>query len=142
MTVKEALDIHHQFGFSGFPVTGNYKNYWIIWEFMRLLPNMVITALITTRYENFSCFLQDNKIINWLDWNKTIRNNKGLEIYGQILIYFESNYVILISKISFLFTQDTGKVGGILVGMVTNRDIDFIDRNSLDLQVSEVCFCY
>lgn len=36
---------------------------------------------------------------------------------------------------------DTGKIGGKLLGLVTLRDIDFLDESQLDCSVTEVsCF--
>ena len=37
-----------------------------------------------------------------------------------------------------LFHTDTGKLGGILRGIVTSRDVDFLERDSLDRPLSDV----
>ena len=35
-------------------------------------------------------------------------------------------------------STDTGKLGGILRGIVTSRDVDFLERDSLDRPLSDV----
>ena len=49
---------------------------------------------------------------------------------------------IVNAKRSFGFSgfpvTDNGKLGGKLVGLITQRDIDFIQENSYDMKISEV----
>jgi len=37
-----------------------------------------------------------------------------------------------------LISPDTGKLGGILKGIVTSRDVDFLERDSFDRPLSDV----
>ena len=49
----------------------------------------------------------------------------------------------MISQSPFFFrVTDNGKVGGELLGMLTNRDIDFVKKEAFSTLVSEVCLYF